>query len=214
MDNRKRNGNRIARALMAAVVLTGSCLLSPTVMAQTFSDVPTDYWAYDFIETLAAQGVTGGCGNGQYCPEAPVTRAQMAVFLERGLKGSDFAPPAATGNVFLDVAAEDFAASFIEQLYLDGITGGCGGNNYCPDQSVSRAQMAVFLLRAKYGAAYNPPAPAGVFNDVDLSFWAVSWIEQLAAEGITGGCGGNNYCPEDPVTRDQMAVFIVRTFGL
>src|SRR6056297_353551 len=120
MDNRKRNGNRIARALVAAVVLTGSCLLSPTVMAQTFSDVPTDYWAYDFIETLAAQGVTGGCGNGQYCPEAPVTRAQMAVFLERGLKGSDFAPPAATGNVFLDVAAEDFAASFIEQLYLDG----------------------------------------------------------------------------------------------
>jgi len=179
-----------------------------------FDDVPPDYWAFQFIEAFARAGITGGCGPNIYCPENSVTRAQMAVFLERGIRGSDYVPPAATGNVFLDVEANDFAADFIEQFYLDGITGGCGNNNYCPEGEVTRAQMAVFLLRAKYGAAYNPPAPAGVFNDVDLSFWAVSWIEQLAAEGITGGCGGNNYCPEDPVTRDQMAVFIVRTFGL
>ena len=58
------------------------------------------------------------------------------------------------------------------------------------------------------------PAATGVFNDVDLSYWAVHWIEQLAAEGITSGCGNGNYCPEDPVTRAQMAVFLVRTFGL
>ena len=41
-----------------------------------------------------------------------------------------------------------------------------------------------------------------------------TWIEQLAAEQITGGCGGNNYCPLNPNTRGQMAVFIVKTFGL
>ena len=103
---------------------------------------------------------------------------------------------------------------FIEQLLLDGITSGCGNSNYCPDATVTRAQMAVFLLRAKYGSGYSPPAATGVFGDVDLSYWAVHWIEQLADEGITVGCGGGNYCPDESVTRAQMAVFLVRTFGL
>jgi len=138
----------------------------------------------------------------------------MAVFLERGINGSGYVPPPASGNVFDDVAAGDFAASFIEQLAADGITAGCGNNNYCPNDIVSRAQMAVFLLRAKYGADHSPPAATGVFDDIDLSHWAAPWIEQLAAEGITAGCGNNNYCPAANVTRAQMAVFLVRTFGL
>jgi hypothetical protein len=182
--------------------------------ASIFFDVQPDHWAFGFIESLALARVTAGCGNANYCPDSEVTRAQMAVFLERGMHGSDFIPPAATGNVFLDVGPADFAASFIEQLFLDGITAGCGNNNYCPGAAVTRAQMAVFLLRAKYGSGYSPPAATGIFNDVDLAYWAVHWIEQLAAEGITVGCGNGNYCPEAPVTRAQMAVFLVRTFGL
>ena len=179
-----------------------------------FDDARPGYWAFSFIEALARAGITAGCGNNNYCPDAPVTRAQMAVFLERGMNGRNFSPPAATGNVFLDVGAGDFAANFIERLLLDGITSGCGNGNYCPNATVTRAQMAVFLLRAKYGAGYSPPAASGVFGDVDLSYWAVHWIEQLAAEGISSGCGSGNYCPNDPVTRAQMAVFLVRTFDL
>ena len=179
-----------------------------------FADVPPDFWAYTFIERLAAAGITSGCDGGNYCPTSAVTRAQMAVFLERGMRGSDFRPPAAKGNVFSDVGAQEFAASFIEQLYLDGITAGCGANKYCPAGLISRAEMAVFLLRAKHGAGYRPPSATGLFSDVPLSHWAVHWIEQLAREGITGGCGGGKYCPSAVVTRDQMAVFLVRTFGL
>jgi len=179
-----------------------------------FSDVPPSYWAFSFVEGLARAGITAGCGGDEYCPLAPVSRAQMAVFLERGMNGSGYSPPAASGNVFLDVGAGDFAASYIEKLADDGITSGCGNNNYCPDTVVTRDQMAVFLLRAKYGSAYSPPPATGVFADVPLGHWAVHWIEQLAAEGITAGCGGGNYCPDEEVTRDQMAVFLVRTFGL
>jgi len=179
-----------------------------------FADAPSGYWAFTFIEALARAGITAGCGGDNYCPTSPVTRAQMAVFLERGMKGSSYSPPAAMGNIFLDIGAGDFAASFIEQLAADGITAGCGNNNYCPDAVVTRDQMAVFLLRAKYGSAYSPPTATGVFGDVDMSHWAVRWIEQMAAEGITAGCGGGNYCPDAQVTRDQMAVFLVRTFGL
>ena len=203
------------RAIIAIVVLVCLGIVMPTrALAQTFDDVATDYWAYSFIETLAAHGITAGCGGGNFCPGDAVTRAQMAVFLERGMRGSGFSPPAATGNVFLDVAANDFAASFIEQLFLDGITSGCGGNNYCPNDAVTRAQMAVFLLRAKHGAGFIPPPATGIFADAPLGSFAVDWIEQLAAEGITSGCGGGNYCPNDSVTRAQMAVFLVRAFGL
>jgi hypothetical protein len=76
--------------------------------------------------------------------------------------------------------------------------------------------MAVFLLRAKHGAGYIPPTVGGStgFNDVSADYWAAAWIKQLAAEGITGGCGTGIYCPENPVTRAQMAVFLVRTFNL
>jgi hypothetical protein len=104
-------------------------------------------------------------------------------------------------------------ADWIEQLAAEGITGGCGGGNYCPDNPVTRQQMAVFLLKAEHGSSYTPPACAGVFGDVPCPSQFADWIEQLALEGITGGCGGGNFCPTNPNTRGQMAVFLVRTFG-
>ena len=152
-----------------------------------------------------------------YCPEATVTRAQMAVFLERGIHGSSYTPPAVGSSTgFGDVPLDYWAAAWIKQLAADGITSGCGGGNYCPEEAVNRAQMAVFLLRAKYGASYNPPAvgTGTGFGDVPANHWAAAWIKQLVNEGITAGCGNANYCPEVLVTRAQMAVFLVRTFSL
>jgi len=184
-----------------------------------FADVPTDYWAWNWIESLYAAGITGGCGVNPllYCPEASVTRAQMAVFLERGIHGSSYTPPVVGGSTgFGDVSPGYWAAAWIKQLAADGITGGCGVGNYCPELAVTRAQMAVFLLRAKHGASYSPPVVGGStgFGDVSPGYWAAAWIKQLSAEGITGGCGTGAYCPESPVTRAQMAVFLVRTFNL
>lgn len=184
----------------------------------SFHDVPGNYWSWKWIEALFASGITGGCSTSpmSYCPETEVTRAQMAVFLERGMRGSTFIPPNATGTTFLDVPADHWAGGWIEQLFADGITGGCGNGNYCPDLAVTRAQMAVFLLRAEHGSTYQPPdvgADTG-FADVPVDYWSAAWIKQLAAEGITGGCGNGNYCPEQAVTRAQMAVFLTRTFNL
>lgn len=184
------------------------------VDAVVFNDVAENYWAINFIKILAARGITAGCGNGNFCPDDEVTRAQMAVFLIRAMRGSNFVPPPATGNLFLDVGAGDFAAAFIEQLFVDGITSGCGNGNFCPNDEVTRAQMAVFLLRAKYGSDYAPPPATGAFGDAAPGSFAADWIEQLAAEGITSGCGGGNFCPNAPVTRAQMAVFVVRAFEL
>jgi hypothetical protein len=179
-----------------------------------FADVPQAHGFHDRIEDLFRSGVTSGCGGGNFCPAQNVTRAQMAVFLLKGIHGAAFVPPPATGTVFNDVNVGDFAAANIEQLAAEGITSGCGGGNYCPNASVTREQMAVFLLRSKHGAGYVPPPATGDFDDVPISSPFAKWIEQLAAEGITAGCGGNNYCPSQAVTRGQMAVFLVKTFDL
>ncbi len=206
---------RIIRTSFAVFLAVGLASMVPSkVSAETFNDVPVEYWAYSFVETLAAHGITTGCGAGSYCPEDNVTRAQMAVFLERGIHGSDYIPPPATGTLFGDVGIGSFASSFIEQLYADGITAGCGNGNYCPDAIVTRDLMAIFLLRAKHGPDYTPPPATGIFSDVGVGRFAAAWIEQFAAEGISAGCGTGDFCPGDPVTRAQMAVFLVRAFAL
>jgi len=150
-------------------------------------------------------------------PSITPTRAEMAILLERGMHGSEYAPPQGSGTVFADVPLSYWAVNWIEKLYADGITAGCSTAPlaYCPENSVTHAEMAVFLLKSKHGAAYTPPSATGIFADVPTSYWAANWIEQLYAEGITDGCNLSplSYCPEQPVTRDQMAVFLERTFN-
>jgi|GEM_PF-1802443 len=185
---------------------------SYTWQIQTFLDVPPSYWAASYIDRLSASAITSGCGFENYCPEQPVTRAQMAVFLERGIHGSSFDPglPAIT---FTDTTT-NWARYWIEALRTDGITSGCGLNTYCPETVVTRDQMAVFLLRAEHSKTYLPPHVTNRFLDIPAGYWAADWIEQLANESITSGCSLTAYCPATPVTRAQMAVFLVRTFSL
>jgi len=205
--------------IQAGLAVSSSSDNNQADVAPIFFDVPYSYWAWEWIETLYRNGVTNGCSTNppMYCPEDAVTRAQMAVFLERGVHGSDYQPPAVGSSTgFNDVSTGYWAAAWIKQLAADGITLGCGNNNYCPEELVTRAQMAIFLLRAKHGAGYTPPAVGGStgFNDLSTDYWAAAWIKQLAAEAITSGCGSGNYCPDNNVTRAEMAVFLVRTFNL
>jgi len=112
---------------------------------------------------------------------------------------------------FLDVPSTQAFHDVIETLVRSGITAGCGGGNYCPDSAVNRAQAAVFLLKAEHGSDYVPPKCTGLFSDVSCPSLFADWIEQLALEGITAGCDDTRYCPDDPVTREQAAVFLLKT---
>jgi hypothetical protein len=94
---------------------------------------------------------------------------------------------------------------------------GCGGNGYCPHNAVSREQMAVFALRTKEGSGFTPQACATGserFGDVPASSPFCPWVEELARRGVVAGCGGGQYCPRDPVIREQMSVFLSSNFGL
>ena len=186
---------------------------------RTFSDVAANNAFWNYVEGVYAAGITSGCAISPdllFCPSLSVTRAEMAVFLLRGIHGAAYAPPAVGASTgFTDVPTTHWAAAWIKELAAEGITSGCGVALFCPESYVTRAEMAVFLLRAEHTSAYTPPPATGsVFTDVPASSFAAAWIEQLFAEGITSGCTATTYCPTSNVTRDQMAVFLSRAFGI
>jgi hypothetical protein len=116
--------------------------------------------------------------------------------------------------VFADLPASSPFCRWVEELARRGVVSGCGGGNYCPTNAVTRAQMAVFVLRTLDPNLTPPACTTPVFNDVPANDGFCRWIEELARRGVVSGCGGGAYCPNNPVTRDQMGVFISGTFGL
>ena len=99
---------------------------------------------------------------------------------------------------FTDVPNSNQFYSYVTKLVSNGITAGIGGGLYGVNDNTLRQQMAVFILKAKHGLCYTPPPCAGVFTDVPCSSNFAPWIEAMAAEGITGGCGGTSFCPRIP----------------
>jgi uncharacterized repeat protein (TIGR01451 family) len=182
-----------------------------------YLDVPPAHPFHDYVNSIARNGITVGCHDGTvFCPDDPNTRAEMAVFLLKSKFGADHVPPPATGTIFDDVHVGDFAADWIEELYALGITGGCTQTSYCPNRAVTRGEMAVFLLKTLLGIGYVPPPPQNIFQDVPPGYFSIAWIEDLYNRGITAGCSADPllYCPDDPNTRGQMAVFLTITFSL
>jgi hypothetical protein len=115
------------------------------------------------------------------------------------------------GGSFADASGGPFYP-FIETLLHFSVTGGCTASQYCPANATTRQEMAVFALIAKESALYAPPACASApFPDVPAGSGFCPFIAELARRGVVGGCGGGNYCPGNPVTRQEMAVFALAT---
>jgi hypothetical protein len=111
---------------------------------------------------------------------------------------------------FRDVSAERADDAFIHALAGAGVTSGCGQDVFCPDQSLTRAQAAVWMLRAQNGTGYFPPPAEGIFQDVSADRRDAAFIEELARRGVAGGCDGDNFCPEEPLARADAAVMVMR----
>lgn len=119
---------------------------------------------------------------------------------------------AATTSLFADISPAHFAFDAANRLFSTGVTTGCATNprRYCPNAFVTRAQMAVFLIRAVYGNDNFPYPSQPYFVDVPASHRFFKWIQKMRQLGFTSGCAVGRYCPGSSVTREQMAVFIVR----
>jgi hypothetical protein len=181
------------RDLQAALLATGAVLDDP-------GDIATSTF-YDEIAWAYHEGIIGHCaGAGFFCPNQPVTRQMMAAFLARALD-----LPAATADYFTDDEASSMEGS-INRVAEAGITFGCTATTFCPTATVTRAQMATFLVRA-YGL---PPSSDERFTDDEAFTTYEDEINALAASGITTGCTATTYCPSASVTRGQMMAFLFR----
>jgi len=178
---------------------------------EVFPDVPTTDPYFNYIWLMKANGITSGCGSTGYCPGAPVTRGQMAVFIIRALMGDTF--PHQQTPYFTDVPASNSLFAYVQKMRELGITSGCSSTAYCPSDPVTRGQMAVFIVRARLGLAAGdtfafPTTP--YFSDIPASDPYFSFIQKMKDLGVTSGCSPSAYCENDSTTRAQMAVFIVR----
>ena len=196
----------VATALVAAVAAVG---LATTAAAQSgFTDVDSRSHEAN-IEALAEMGLFEGteCGEQQFCPDEPAKRWTVAVWLVRALDGSD--PPEVDQSRFADVDNAEWWMPYVERLADLGVTVGCKRDplRFCPDETVTRARMASFLVRA-FDLAES--ASAG-FADTEGSSHETN-IDALFAAGITVGCKQDplRYCPNNPVSRAQMATLLRR----
>ena len=208
------NTSSVVRLLAVAVAVVAAAAVSVAPSAaQTagYSDVPEGAFYAQPVAKLAELGVFADtdCEDG-FCPATPIDRKTMAVWVVRALDNED--PAAISEARFTDVDGDSFFAPFVERMADLGITRGCGdGTRFCPDRSVSRAEMAAFLARA---FELEPAGSAG-FTDTSGSF-AAGDIDALAKARITDGCATQprRYCPEMDVNRAQMATFLARALNL
>jgi hypothetical protein len=115
------------------------------------------------------------------------------------------------GDSFSDVPRSNGFYRFVETILHHNVTVGCSTTSYCPASPATRDQMAVFVLVAREGGYAPPACTTPVFNDVPASSPFCGWIEELARRGVVAGCGGGSYCPSAPVSREEMAVFVLAT---
>jgi hypothetical protein len=187
----------------------------------TFPDIPAYHWAYDEIEACVDANVVKGYTDGLYHPSTPVTRDQMAVYISRALvspSGDAAIPDPPATPSFSDVPETFWAYKHIEYAVSQNVVKGYEDGTYQPGVTVDRGQMAVYVARAIVApggdAAIPDPVPPATFPDVPDSFWAYKQVEYCVGQGVVTGYEDGNYHPDYPVTRDQMAVYIARAFGL
>jgi S-layer family protein len=207
----------------AAQTVTGAASLftgpgAPGNPGYTILDAVADYGTVQNGATANCSIATGNCFA--FAIGTPSSRPTLhwdATFREEILPAPQ-GPPLIhvlhIGDSFTDVPRTSGFYRFVETILHHDLTGGCGGGNFCPAQATPREQMSVFVLVAKEGAGYQPPAcvaGAELFADVPASSPYCRWIEELAHRNIAGGCGGGNFCPLALVSREQMSVFALAT---
>jgi len=194
-----------------------------SVGVHTFIDVTNDYWAWSYVEAVAAHGVAQGYEGGSYQPELVVSRDQMATYLARAKAGGDAYVPAGPATpTFPDVPTTHWAYKYVEYCANPArdIARGYEDGTYRPTLPVDRGAMAVFVGRAKAGGesyftTYTPPATPSFPDVTSTSAWAWCYkhVEYIKSQGIVGGYPDGLYHPETQCTRGQMAVYVSKAFG-
>jgi hypothetical protein len=166
-----------------------------------FKDISTSNWVYPSVSKLAQDNLVVGYENSYFKPINKIRRSEVAGILAEAfdLKMNN------RSKHFSDVSTSHWAIGVVNAVYAEGIFQG-NGNQFGPDNYLTRAQMAAILVRA---FDLNG-STSKTFKDVPSTHWAHDYVKKLAASGITTGYSDGTFKPEDTVTRAQFAAFIHR----
>jgi hypothetical protein len=195
-----------------------------SVSVQPFNDVSPATPYFDYISLMSSYGITAGClaNPPLYCPDTPVDREQMAIFVVAALDHVNHAagglPPTYTVSPphFQDVLPSDsIFYPFVQRLADLGITNGCQASPpmFCPFDSILRGQMAKFMILGWMHANNLTTftyTPAPYFTDVPATDIFFSYVQKMKDLGIWTGCSATLYCQYDLVTRADMAPMVMR----
>jgi hypothetical protein len=175
------------------------------------------------VTSDAGTSTTGGTGSGTVnfnvaTNNAPATntntnRAGSITVTVTGRAGYGFNYGVFQGGNFLDVLPDNLWYPFISKLHARGITGGCGGGNFCPDRFIKRGEAAVFIASVLHPQTLPAPLTQR-FPDVPLSNSFARFIEYVARRDIADGCGSGNFCPDDLLKRKDMVIWLLRGIGI
>lgn len=218
----------LALFVLAAVGVSG---FHPLQAQQLFSDVPPSSPYYHTANRMKQLGITSGCNNGaDFCPDQPLLRSHIAVFIIRAIYGGD-SFSYTQSPYFDDVFTEDFYFPHVQKMKDLGITGGCGYRLYCPWDNTQNVQVAAFTIRGAQRKQSNPlflsdqpevpldnafetHSTSPWFDDVNPSGMWWEWfrfVQKVRDLGyINTGCAGNNFCPGNHATRGDITYYIVR----
>ncbi|MEM9518575.1 MAG: S-layer homology domain-containing protein [Actinomycetota bacterium] len=187
-------------ALFAAMLAT-----TPVGAAAGFVDVANNAYYADAVQWMVDQGITSGKQPNRFEPDAPATRAEVAVFFHR-MEGAD---AVASTTSFRDVDSDAFYADAVAWMVDQGITKGTSATTFSPDRFITRAEIAVFLHRL----ADLPPGAAEPFADVEEGDYFLDAVAWMVDRGITSGTTPTSFSPHRSVTRAEIAAFLYRYQG-
>ena len=171
-----------------------------------FSDVSEGDWYYEAVRFVQEQGLMNGIGNGNFAPNAQLSRAQLAqiLFNKEGRPGVNYL------LTFPDVAGEAWYTEAVRWAASQGIAGGYGNGLFGPNDNLSRAQFAQILFNREGRPVVNYLLQYG---DVAEGAWYTEAIRWATSQGIVGGYGNGMFGPNDNITREQLAVMLWRYAG-
>ena len=176
-------------------------LLMTTALAATFSDVPAGKWYSAGVEYCASQGYVTGYSNGTFKPGNNITRAELAVVMNKmlGLKS-----PA--NNTFSDVPSGKWFTEPILNCVKAGVITGYNSKSFGPSDPVTREQAAVIMAQAFQ--VEKASGRSSFADDGQIATWAVGYVKAMNAKGLITGTGSNRFSPKDRVTRGQVCTII------
>ena len=182
------------------------------VQKYRFTDVPSNFWAYESITKMTKEGIMSGYRNGTFKPNDPLSREEAASLFSNMIGDT---PSIMLASSFSDITSDRWSSLAIESVARANIISGYGDNTYRPEQYMSRQEFAVVADKFLHYQGYRTEDPTALdtiyFSDQKfIAPWAQSSVRELALWGFINYSTKGLFNPEKYITRGEAAEITYR----